>query len=144
MNENSRAFVAGRRVLGRSLGWLMIWLAGLILALWLQLSFAVVALVVAGIWILFSVFTLYFFRDPTAHVPTAPGAMVAPAHGLVDCVEETTEPEFLGGPCRRISIFLSVFDVHVQNIPVAGKIVFPQTSARPISERPENRIGEVQ
>jgi len=124
MNEDSRAFAAGRRVLGRSLGWLMIWFAGLILALWLQLSFAVVALAVAAIWTLFSVFTLYFFRDPTAQVPTAPGAIVAPAHGLVDCVEETTESEFLGGPCRRISIFLSVFDVHVQNAPVAGKIAF--------------------
>jgi phosphatidylserine decarboxylase len=124
MNEDSRAFVAGRRVLRRSLGWLLIWLAGPLLALWLQLSFAGVALAVAAIWILFSVFTLYFFRDPTPHVPTVPGAMVAPAHGLVDCVEETTEPEFLGGPCRRISIFLSVFDVHVQNVPVTGKIAF--------------------
>jgi len=102
----------------------MIWLAGLILVLWLQWSSVVVGLVVAAIWSLFSVFTLYFFRDPTAHVPTTPGAMVAPAHGLVDCVEETTEPEFLGGPCRRISIFLSVFDVHVQSAPVAGKIAF--------------------
>jgi phosphatidylserine decarboxylase len=39
-------------------------------------------------------------------------------------VDETTEPEFLDGPCRRISIFLSVFDVHVQNAPVAGKVAF--------------------
>ncbi|HXF11105.1 MAG TPA: phosphatidylserine decarboxylase, partial [Desulfuromonadaceae bacterium] len=36
----------------------------------------------------------------------------------------TTENEFMGGECRRISIFLSVFDVHVQNSPVAGKIAF--------------------
>jgi len=124
MNENSRAFVAGRRVLGRSLGWLLIWLAGPILALWLQLSFAVVALAVAAIWILFAVFTLYFFRDPTPHVPTAPEAVVAPAHGLVDCVDEAAEPEFMGSACRRVSIFLSVFDVHVQNAPVAGRIAF--------------------
>jgi phosphatidylserine decarboxylase len=124
MNEDSKAFVAGRRVVGRSLGWLLIWLAGGALALCLKASFAVVALVVAAIWILFSVLTLYFFRDPTPHVPTAPGVVVAPAHGLVDCVEETMEPEFLGGPCRRISIFLSVFDVHVQNAPVTGKIAF--------------------
>ena len=124
MNKNSRAFAASRQVMGSALGWLLVWLAGGALAVWLESSFAVVALVVAGIWLLFSVFTLYFFRDPTAHVPTAPEAVVAPAHGLVDCVEETTEPEFLGGPCRRISIFLSVFDVHVQNVPVTGKIAF--------------------
>ena len=88
MNENSRAFVAARRVMGSALGWLLIWLAGPLLALGLQLSLAVVALAVAAIWILFSVFTLYFFRDPTPHVPTAPEAVVAPAHGLVDCVDE--------------------------------------------------------
>ena len=124
MNENSRAFVAGRRVLGRSLGWLVVWLAGGVLALWLKSSFAVVAVAVAGGWILFSAFILYFFRDPTPRVPTAPEAVVAPAHGLVDCVEETSEPEFLGSACRRVSIFLSVFDVHIQNAPVAGWIAF--------------------
>ena len=124
MNGNSRAFAAARRVTGRALGWLLVWLAGGALALWLKSSFAVVALAVAAIWILFSVFTLYFFRDPTPHVPTAPGAVVAPAHGLVDCVDEAAEPQFMGSACRRLSIFLSVFDVHVQNAPVAGRIVF--------------------
>jgi phosphatidylserine decarboxylase len=90
----------------------------------LKSSFAGVVLAVGGMWILFSAFTLYFFRDPEPRVPTALEAVVAPAHGVVNCVDETTEPEFLGGPCRRISIFLSVLDVHVQNAPVAGKIAF--------------------
>jgi phosphatidylserine decarboxylase len=48
--------------------------------------------------------------------------IVSPAHGKVDLIEETSEPAFLGGPCRRVSIFLSVFDVHVQQAPVAGRI----------------------
>jgi phosphatidylserine decarboxylase len=124
VKENSKAFVAARRIVGRALGWLLLWLAGAVLALWLKSSFAVVALAVAGVWILFSVFTLYFFRDPEPRVPTSPEAVVAPAHGLVDCVEESTELEFVRGACRRVSIFLSVFDVHVQNAPVAGKITF--------------------
>jgi phosphatidylserine decarboxylase len=124
MKENSKALVAGRRIIGRTLAWLLIWLAGAVLALCLKSVFAAVAMAVAGVWILFSAFTLYFFRDPEPRVPTTPEAVVAPAHGLVDCVDETTELEFLGGPCRRISIFLSVLDVHVQNAPVAGKIVF--------------------
>jgi len=124
MNKNSKALAAGRRIVGRALGWLLIWLAGAVLVLWLKSSFAGVVLAVGGMWILFSAFTLYFFRDPEPRVPTALEAVVAPAHGVVNCVDETTEPEFLGGPCRRISIFLSVLDVHVQNAPVAGKIAF--------------------
>jgi phosphatidylserine decarboxylase len=124
MKLNARAFAAARRVIGRALGWLLLFLAGAVLALSLKSSFAVVALAVTGAWILFSVFTLYFFRDPDLHVPTATEAVVAPAHGRVDCVEETTELEFLGSACRRVSIFLSVLDVHVQNAPVAGKIAF--------------------
>ncbi len=77
----------------------------------------------ASAWGLFALFTLYFFRDPPARAPHDPDAVVAPAHGRVDCVEETVEPEFIGGPCRRISIFLSVFDVHVQSAPVSGSVV---------------------
>ena len=124
MNENSRAFAAARRVIGGALGWLLIWLAGGALALWLKASFGAVALAVAGGWVLFSVFTLYFFRDPEPRTPASLEAIVAPGHGLVDCVDEAVEPEFMEGVCRRISIFLSVFDVHVQNAPVAGKVAF--------------------
>jgi phosphatidylserine decarboxylase len=72
------------------------------------------------IWLCFVWFTVFFFRDPTPQVPAAEGIIVAPAHGKVDLIDETDEPEVLGGRCRRISIFLSVFDVHVQNAPVAG------------------------
>src|ERR1035441_8208472 len=69
------------------------------------------------VWILFALFTLYFFRDPKARVPAGPNLVVAPAHGKVDVIGTTTEPEFMGGECQRISIFLSVIDVHVQNAP---------------------------
>jgi phosphatidylserine decarboxylase len=72
--------------------------------------------------VLFSAFTLYFFRDPTAKVPTGAGLVVAPAHGKVDVIDEIDEPTILGGRCRRISIFLSVIDVHVQQAPVAGDV----------------------
>ena len=76
-----------------------------------------------GLWSLFSLFCLWFFRDPDPEVPSDANAIVAPAHGKVDVIDETKEPEFMGGPCRRISIFLSVLAVHVQKAPVAGKIV---------------------
>ncbi len=76
------------------------------------------------VWVLFVVFTLYFFRDPTPDVPVGKGLVLAPAHGKVDVIDTTTEPQFMGGECKRVSIFLSVFNVHVQNAPVGGKVSF--------------------
>ncbi len=81
------------------------------------------------LWILFTVFTLYFFRDPVPKVPSDTDAIVAPAHGKVDVIDETTEAEFMGGRCKRISIFLSVIDVHVQQAPIAGRIAYQQYRA---------------
>jgi phosphatidylserine decarboxylase len=68
------------------------------------------------------VFTLYFFRDPTPRVPAGANLVVSPAHGKVDFVDKSLESSFIGGECMRVSIFLSVFDVHVQNAPVSGKL----------------------
>src|ERR1035438_5907304 len=79
---------------------------------------------IVALWVLFTLFTLYFFRDPDARVPAGANLVLAPGHGKVDCVGTTTEPAFMGGECQRISIFLSVFDVHVQNAPVSGRIAF--------------------
>ena len=77
---------------------------------------------IISIWLLFVLFTIYFFRDPTPRVPTTPGIVVAPAHGKVDLVDEIDEPEVMGGRCQRISICLSLFNVHVQTAPVAASI----------------------
>jgi phosphatidylserine decarboxylase len=66
----------------------------------------------------------YFFRDPEPSVPGSANVFVAPAHGLVDAIEEAADVAFMGKRCQRISIFLSVFDVHVQYAPVAGKVQF--------------------
>lgn len=82
-----------------------------------------IAAVLGGLWLLFTAFTLYFFRDPKPLETALANAIVAPAHGKVDVIDETTEPEFMGGPCRRVSIFLSIFDVHVQRSPVTGRLV---------------------
>jgi phosphatidylserine decarboxylase len=77
-----------------------------------------------AVWALFVVFTFYFFRDPDPNPPTGPGLVIAPGHGRVDTIDITNEDDFMGGECQRISIFLSVFDVHVQNSPVTGRIAF--------------------
>jgi phosphatidylserine decarboxylase len=80
--------------------------------------------VLGVLWVLFIIFTFYFFRDPDAAVPTGKNLVLAPGHGKVDTIDTTTEPDFMGGECQRISIFLSVFDVHVQNAPLLGRIAY--------------------
>jgi phosphatidylserine decarboxylase len=76
------------------------------------------------VWVLFAIFTLYFFRDPTARTPATMGCVVSPGHGKVDVIDQIDELVFMKGRCHRISIFLSVIDIHVQNAPVSGKVAF--------------------
>jgi phosphatidylserine decarboxylase len=85
--------------------------------------------VVIVLWILFALFTLYFFRDPNPRVPAGANLILSPAHGKVDVIGTTTEPDFMGGECQRVSIFLSVVNVHVQNAPVSGKIAWLKYTA---------------
>jgi phosphatidylserine decarboxylase len=105
----------------------VIWALGAFTAAMIAIITAVavaITPVLIVVWILFALFTLYFFRDPKARVPAGPNLVVAPAHGKVDVIGTTTEPDFMGGECQRISIFLSVIDVHVQNAPVSGKVTW--------------------
>jgi phosphatidylserine decarboxylase len=85
---------------------------------------AVALPVLLVLWFLFTVFTIYFFRDPNPRVPMGANQVLAPAHGKVDVIDTVVEPKFMGGECQRVSIFLSVFDVHVQNAPVGGTVTF--------------------
>jgi phosphatidylserine decarboxylase len=67
-------------------------------------------------------FVTYFFRDPDRVVPADESLIVSAADGLVVGVEEMEEPDFQLGRMRRIAVFLSVFDVHVNRSPVAGQV----------------------
>ncbi len=78
--------------------------------------------VTASVLTVLALFVLWFFRDPERRIPTEEGAVVAPGEGRVIVVEEAQEPTYLRGACRKISIFLSVFDIHVQRAPVAGRV----------------------
>src|SRR2546422_9172466 len=49
----------------------------------------------AVVWVIFALFTLYFFRDPEAHPPTGPNLVVSPGHGKVDVIDTTNEPQFM-------------------------------------------------
>jgi phosphatidylserine decarboxylase len=87
------------------------------------LAVAIVLVWATGSWlwalpaIALAAFFLWFFRDPRRTIPTGPGLIVSPADGLVT---ETVTIETPAGPRQRISIFLNVFNVHVNRSPIAG------------------------
>jgi len=124
VKHSGKAFAAALKLIG----WSSLVLLALLAAAWLAAhrttAFPAVAGGLAGLWVLFVLFTGYFFRDPEAVVPAGKNLVLAPGHGKVDTIDTTTEPEFIGGECRRVSIFLSVFNIHVQNAPLTGRIVW--------------------
>jgi phosphatidylserine decarboxylase len=70
-----------------------------------------------------------FFRHPPRVPPTRPGAIVAPADGVVCVIDSAAPPEELGmgaAPLPRVSIFLSILDAHVQRAPVSGEVISVQ------------------
>ena len=71
-----------------------------------------------------TLFSTYFFRNPDRSPPVDPAAIVAPADGRVVFVGEVPEDRYAGGEDRlKISIFMNVFDVHVNRLPVTGRVV---------------------
>ncbi len=69
---------------------------------------------------------LAFFRDPERYGPTGSGLVLAPADGKVIDVSTVDEPSYLHGQALKISIFLSLFDVHVNRYPVSGAVELRQ------------------
>jgi phosphatidylserine decarboxylase len=123
MKHAGKASQAGLKVIGWTfVGLVTVTVLGL-LAAFVGTFVAVSSGVLFGLWVLLSLFSLWFFRDPNPRVPMGADLIVSPANGKVDIIDEYVEPEFVGGACRRVSIFLSVFDVHVQRAPAAGRIV---------------------
>lgn len=97
------AFFVGAAVLWF---WRPGWLSGLLLVL------------ATALWLLI----LYFFRDPKRQSPAEPGLVLSPGDGEVVAVVEGCEERYLKETVRRVSIFLSVTDVHVQRSPVTGRV----------------------
>ncbi len=73
---------------------------------------------------LLTVFTTFFFRDPPRSIRLEPGILTAPADGRILAVEEISDSTFVGPKAIKISVFLSVFDVHVNRIPASGKVSY--------------------
>lgn len=72
------------------------------------------------------IFSAYFFRDPERTIPSDPSIIVSPADGTVTAIDEVECVEgdpYLTMRLQRVSIFLSVFDVHVNRTPIAGELI---------------------
>jgi phosphatidylserine decarboxylase len=69
-----------------------------------------------------TLFVLFFFRDPERSMPEGEGLVVSPADGRVIVVKDVFEPNYLKQDVKQISIFLSVFNVHVNRVPVSGTV----------------------
>lgn len=92
--------------------------------LWLVLVWIAPPLGWVGVVLL--LWCVYFFRDPDRVTPTRDGLVISPADGRVSAIETVTPPADLdigSEPRVRISVFLSVFDVHINRAPVEGRIV---------------------
>jgi phosphatidylserine decarboxylase len=66
---------------------------------------------------------LWFFRNPRRVAPAGPGLVISPADGKITAIEQIEHDEFIGGPAVLIRIFLSVFNVHINRVPVAARII---------------------
>ena len=76
----------------------------------------------ALLWVVATLFVFYFFRDPDREAPDDQGIAVAPADGKIVSIEDRIEADGLMQRMMCISIFLSVFDVHVNRAPIAGQV----------------------
>lgn len=103
-----RALYEARFILG---GLIILWVVAFVVFQW--------AAILIGIFFLY---TLYFFRDPERPTPKETDIVVAPADGKIVEIIEIEEGQFLKCKTKRIAIFLSVFDVHVNRAPIAGEV----------------------
>lgn len=91
------------------------WAAALPSGQWHYTVLAALLTVVAG-WV------AWFFRNPDRHGERGDRVVIAPADGRVVHITRLTEPTFVNGECVRVSIFMNVFDVHVNRYPVNGTV----------------------
>jgi len=70
------------------------------------------------------VFSLNFFRDPERITPKSENVVISPADGKILIIKKVIPNEYINEPCTQVSIFMSPFNVHVNRIPVNGKVEY--------------------
>ena len=69
-------------------------------------------------------FVAFFFRNPKRNIPAENNIVVSPADGVILTIDEVQEDQYIKGKALRVSIFLSLFNVHINRAPVAGKVEY--------------------
>lgn len=108
-------------------GWTFI-LIGVVLTIaviWLATRWDSRVLFGVGVFLsLATLFVVYFFRDPERGVKSEPGMLIAPADGRIVLIDTLASHPFVGPNTIQVSIFLSVFNVHVNRVPASGRIEY--------------------
>ena len=86
-------------------------------------SAIIAKLLMVSSWI-FLLFTFYFFRDPERIIPPDENAIVSAADGKVVEIKEIVENQYLQSNAKQVSVFMSIFNVHVNRIPMSGQVGF--------------------
>ncbi len=127
--EASRRSMAERQLLPTR-GWLPITRMGLVEVLLYGGGLALIAAGLAICWpwatvlpALLAGFVVWFFRDPPREIPAGSGILVSPADGVVTHVEELADAGVWDGPALKISIYLSLFDVHLNRVPERARVL---------------------
>ena len=92
---------------------------------------------------LLTLFTTFFFRDPPRTVGDKPNILIAPADGKIVAIDTIPNHSFVGGEAVKVSIFLSVFDVHINRVPTAGTIDFVKYNPGKFIAAYEDKASEV-
>ncbi len=96
-------------------------IAAVILTLIVFYFFGISAAIIPGV---LAVFFIYFFRNPSRSMPYDPNILYSPADGTVMAVEDIFDDEYLNEPATKVTVFLSVFNVHVNRSPIDGEIKY--------------------
>jgi phosphatidylserine decarboxylase len=119
-------------------GWLFVAFLTVITAVAVLVHWAVA--IIPGVLL---IFTIWFFRDPERPIPGDDRTVVSPADGRVMFVREVEEPRFVQGKAIMVSIFLSVFDVHINRAPVAGTVAYRTYENGKFLAAWDETVGEV-
>lgn len=107
--------------IGLVMGSWVVFIIFLTLSIAAKQTVPVICTVISGV---FSVFNIFFFRDPDRNIPRNPDYILSPADGKIIQITRVQENDFFNTQVSRVSIFLSLFNVHINRAPISGKVNF--------------------